>query len=74
MINNIFNQYFGSVYTVDDNLPLLHIDTHPHCQMLTISFDSTKIISTIHSITSSSGPDKIHQKNLKNLAVELSVS
>ena len=73
MVSNIFNKYFGSVYTVDDNLPLIHTDTPPHVQMPAVSFDPTKIISTIHSIKSSSGPDKIHPKILKNLAVELSV-
>ena len=76
MVNNIFNKYFGSVYTVDDNLPLLHFDTPPHGQIPAVSFDPTKIISTIHSSSiksSSSGLDKIHPKILKNLAVQLSV-
>ena len=73
MVSSIFDKYFGSMYTVDDNLPLLHIDTPPHGQMPAVSFDPTKIISTIHSIKSSSGPDKIHPNILKNLAIELSV-
>ena len=42
--------------------------------MPAVSFDPTKIISTIHAVKPSfSGPDKIHPKILKNLAVELSV-
>ena len=41
--------------------------------MPVVLFDLTKIISTIHSIKSSFGPDKIRSKILKNLAVELSV-
>ena len=61
MVSNIFNNYFGSVYTIDDNLPLLYIDTVPHGQMPAASFDPTKINSTIHSIKSS-GHDKIHSK------------
>ena len=73
MVSNIFNKYFGSVYTADDNLTLLHIDTPPQGQMPAVLFDPTKIILSIHSIkSSSSGPDKIHSKILKNL-VELSV-
>ena len=41
--------------------------------MPAVSFDPIKIISTINSINFSSGLDKIHPKNLKNLAVKLSV-
>ena len=74
MVSNIFYKYFSSVYSVNDNLPLLHIDTPLLDQMPAVSFDPTKIISTIHSIkSSSSGPDKIHSKILKKLAVELSI-
>ena len=62
MVRNIFNKYFGSVYTIDDNLLLLHIDTLLQGLMPVDSFDHTKIISTIYFIKSSTGPDKIHLK------------
>ena len=49
MVSNILNKYFGSVYSADDNLPLLHIDTPPHVrQMPVVSFDPTKIIYQLY--------------------------
>ena len=71
-VANVFNEYFGSVFSHDDNIPPVPFNPPAHNEMPTVSFDTVKIKSLIRSIKSSSpGPDNIHPILLKNLADEL---
>jgi hypothetical protein len=71
-VSNIFNDYFGSVYSRDDNQAAPRCNVPTHNPMPTVVFDPAKIKNILCSMKSSSpGPDNIHPKVVKNLANKL---
>ena len=73
-LSNIINNYFGSVYSQDDNITSQNFTVPIHAPMPTVILHSIKIKRVLSSIKSSSpGPDSIHPKILKNLADDLSI-
>lgn len=64
----VFNDYFGSVFALDDNIMPYHITIAAHNSMPNISFVDDKIKLLQFNIKSfSAGPDNFYSLMFKNL-------
>ena len=68
---NIFNQYFASVFTVDDGrTPVCNLKTHNNCKLSNVEFSPWKVHKALRSLKPkySYGPDGLPSIMLHNLA------